>query len=170
MQLIEHVLLHGTVFATLMTIYLLAIMRGFNPRIWAFSDYPKTITDHVPPQTDRERKIAGYLVIPFFILIFGFPIISTMMLEDIYGGSLPLLDAFLNIFALVMFGTFADYVILDYLIVGTITPEWVIIPGTEHMRDKEYKEFRGYHAKGHAKAFPVLILLSLVFAALIVFL
>jgi hypothetical protein len=166
---VEHILLHGTVFAALMTLFLLAIMRGLNPRIWAFSDYPKTITDHVPPQTDRERRIGAYTALPFFVLIFGFPIISTMMLEVTYGGSLPFLDAFLNIFALTLFGTFADFVILDYLIVGTITPDWVIIPGTEHMREKEYKEFRGYHARGHVKAFPILVLLSLVFAALIVF-
>ena len=170
MQLVEHVLLHGTVFAVLMTLFLLAIMRGLSPRIWAFSDYPKTITGHVPPQTDRERKMATYTALPFFILIFGFPIFSTKMLEAAYGGSLPFLDAFLNIFSLVLFGTFADYFILDYLIVGTITPDWVIIPGTEHMRNKEYKEFRGYHARGHAKAFPILILLSLIFAALVVYL
>jgi hypothetical protein len=152
-----------------MTLYLLAVMRGLSPRIWAFSDYPKTITDNVPPQTDRERRIGAYLVVPFFILIFGFPTVSTMMLEGIYGGSLPFLDAFLNILGLVLFGTFADFVILDWLIVGTITPDWVIIPGTENMREKEYKEFRGYHARGHARAMPVLIILSLVIAALIVY-
>lgn len=169
MQLVQHILVHGFVFTVLLTLYLLAVMRGLSPRIWAFSDYPKTITDHVPPQTVHERKIAIYTSVPFFILIFGFPIISTMMLEGIYGGSLPLLDAFLNIFAMVLFGTLADFVILDYLIVGTITPDWVIIPGTEHMRDKEYKEFRGYHAWGHAKAFPILVILSLVFAAVVVY-
>jgi len=169
MQLLENVLLHGLVFAVLLTIYLLAVMRGLNPRIWAFSDYPKSITDHVPPQTPRERRIAAYTAVPFFLLILGFPIGSTIILEGLYGGSLPLLDAFLNIFGLVMFGTLADLVILDLLIVGTITPDWVIIPGTEYMRDKEYKEFRIYHAKGHARAMPVLIILSLIFAALIVF-
>ncbi|MFX1606912.1 MAG: hypothetical protein ACFFDD_13540, partial [Promethearchaeota archaeon] len=97
MQLLENVLFHGLVFAVLLTLYLLAIMRGLNPRIWAFSDYPKSITDHVPPQTPRERKIAVYTAFPFFILIFGFPIASTIVLKGIYGGSLPLLDAFLNI-------------------------------------------------------------------------
>ena len=170
MQLLEHVLVHGTVFAVLMTLYLLAVMRGLSPRVWAFSDYPKSITNNVSPQTDRERKIAAYTVVPFFILIFGFPILSTMILEGIYGVSIPLLDAFLNILGLVLFGTLADFAILDMLIVGTITPDWVIIPGTEHMRDKEYKEFRVYHAKGHAKTLPFLVVLSLIFAALIVYL
>jgi hypothetical protein len=174
MQLLEHVLLHGSIFAVLLTIFLLAIMRGLNPRIWAFSDYPKAITDHVPPQTDRERKIGAYTGIPFFILVIGFPVFSTMMLEGLYGGSLPLLDAFLNffgiVFGIVMFGNIADFVVLDLLIVGTITPDWVIIPGTEHMRNKEYKEFRLYHAKGHARALILLVILSLLFAAAVVYL
>lgn len=121
MILIENILLHGTVFAILFTLYLLAIMRGLNPRIWAFSDYPKEITDHVPPQTERERRIGAYLGIPFFILVIGFPLVSTIMLEGLYGGAIPLLDAFLNFFAILMFGNFADLVILDTIIVGTIT-------------------------------------------------
>ena len=170
MQLLENVLVHGSVFAVLLTVYLLGIMRGLNPRIWAFSDYPREITDHVPPQTARERKIGAYIAIPFFILGIGFPLVSTMMLESLYGGSIPLLDAFLNIFGIVMFGNIADFVILDWLIVGTITPDWVIIPGTEHMRDKEYKDFRLYHAKDHARALILLVILSLLFAAAVVYL
>ena len=168
-QLLENILLHGSVFAVLLTVYLLAVMRGLNPRIWAFSDYPKEITDHVPPQTDRERKIGAYLAIPFFILGLGFPLVSTLILEGLYGGTIPLMDAFLNFFGIMMFGNFADLVILDTLIVGTITPDWVIIPGTEHMRDKEYKDFRLYHAKGHVYGTILMAVLSLVFSLAVVF-
>ena len=169
MQLLDNILIHGIVFAILLTSYLLIVMRSLSPRIWAFSDYPKSITSSVPARTDRERRIAKYTAVPFFILGIGFPLVSTMMLENIYGGAMPLLDAFLNFFGIVMFGNLADFLILDWLIVGTITPEWVIIPGTEHMRDKEYKEFRGYHARGHVRALPVLAMLSLILAAAVVF-
>lgn len=169
MQLLDNILIHGIVFAIILTFYLLVVMRGLSPRIWAFSDYPKSITSSVPPQADRERRIAAYTAVPFFILGIGFPLVSTMMLENLYGGSMPLLDAFLNFFGIVMFGNLADFLILDWLIVGTITPEWVIIPGTEHMRDKEYKEFRGYHARGHVRALPMLAILSLILAAAVVF-
>ena len=152
MQLLDNILIHGIVFAILLTSYLLIVMRSLSPRIWAFSDYPKSITSSVPARTDRERRIAKYTAVPFFILGIGF-----------------LLDAFLNFFGIVMSGNLADFLILDWLIVGTITPEWVIIPGTEHMRDKEYKEFRGYHARGHVRALPVLAMLSLILAAAVVF-
>ncbi|MFW9943894.1 MAG: nitroreductase [Candidatus Sifarchaeia archaeon] len=120
-----------------------------SPRIWGFSDHPTEITDAVPPQTKRERQIVALLMVPFLLLGLGFPIVSTLVLESTYVGTIPLLDAFLNIFGIMMFGNFADLVILDWLIVGTITPDFVVIPGTEHMREKEYKDFGLFNAKGH---------------------
>jgi len=170
MQLANHLLLHGTVFGVLLTVYLLAVMKLLSPRIWAMSDYPPEITERVPPQTDSERWTASLTAIPFFILGFGFPIISTLMLESVLGGSISILDAFLNIFGIMMFGTFGDLVILDWLIVGTITPNWVIIPGTEDMRDTAYKDFRKYHGKAHIRGTIIMALLSLVIAGIIVIL
>jgi hypothetical protein len=89
------------------------------------------------------------------------------MLEVEYGGTIPLLDAFLNLFGILMFLNFADLVILDTLIIGTITPDFVIIPRTEHMRDKEYKDFRLYHAKGHVWGTVAMTILSFVIALII---
>ncbi|MBY8998870.1 MAG: hypothetical protein KGD60_14170 [Candidatus Thorarchaeota archaeon] len=97
-------------------------------------------------------------------------LIHGSIFAGLYGGTIPLLDAFLNFFGIVMFDNFADLVILDILIVGTLTPGWVMIPGTEHMRDNEYKNFRLYHTKGHARALILLVILSLLFAAAVVFL
>ncbi|MHA2385971.1 MAG: hypothetical protein ACXAEE_07155, partial [Candidatus Thorarchaeota archaeon] len=98
MQLVDHLLLHGTVFGVLLTVYLLGVMKLLSPRIWAMSDYPPEITERVPPQTDAERRTASLTFIPFLILGLGFPIISTLMLESVLGGTISLLDAFLNIF------------------------------------------------------------------------
>jgi hypothetical protein len=168
MGLLDNLLFHGSLFALLLTVYLLSVMRFLSPRIWAFSDYPPEITEHVPPQTDRERKFGALLAIPFFILGLGFPIISTLILKNTYGGLIPLLDAFLNAFGIMMFGNVADLVILDWLIVGTITPSWVIIPGTENLKDTAYKDFRVYHGKGHIWGTILMAVLSLIIAGLIV--
>ena len=142
-------------------------MVKFSPRIWAFKDYPKSITDHAPPQTKAEKRKGLILSIPFFILGLGFPIISTIILRIEYGGTVDFLSAFLNIFGIFMFMNIADLVILDWIIVGTITPKFVIIPGTEHMKDKEYKEFRISHGKGHILGTVILLLLSLLLAFII---
>ncbi|MHA2141925.1 MAG: hypothetical protein ACXADC_05675 [Candidatus Thorarchaeota archaeon] len=168
MQLVNHLLLHGTVFGVLLTVYLLAVMKFLSPRIWAMSDYPPEITERVPPQTDSERRTASLTAIPFLILGLGFPIVSTMMLEASLGGNISLVDAFLNLFGIMMFGTFGDLVILDLLIVGTITPNWVIIPGTEDMRDTAYKDFRKHHGKAHIRGTIVMAVLSLIIGGIIV--
>ncbi|MFX1602683.1 MAG: nitroreductase [Promethearchaeota archaeon] len=170
MSLVYNIIVHGTIFAVLLTLYLLAVMMKLSPRIWGFSDYPKEITDAVPPQTKRERQIGGLLFIPFLLLGLGFPVVSTLMLESTYVGTIPLLDAFLNVFGIMMFGNFADLVILDWLIVGTITPDFVVIPGTEHMREKEYKDFRVFHAKGHIWGTIGMAVISLVIAGAVVLL
>ncbi|MFQ5832272.1 MAG: hypothetical protein ACE5H4_06205 [Candidatus Thorarchaeota archaeon] len=168
MSLVYSILVHGTIFAVVLTLFLLAIMVSLSPRVWGFSDYPKEITDAVPSQTVRERRIGAIIVIPFLLLSLGFPIASTLMLETTYVDAIPLLDAFLNAFGIMMFGNFADLVILDWLVVGTITPDFVIIPGTEHMRDREYKDFRLYHAKGHVWGTFGMAVVSLVIAAFVV--
>lgn len=139
-----------------------------SPRIWAYADYPKSITDRVPPQTSREKKIGGVIMIPFFILVLGLPVLSTIMLEASYGGVIPLLDAFLNVYGILLFGNISEVLIIDLLIVGTITPSFVVIPGTEDLRDTEYKAFRPHHAKSHIRAIIAMAVVGLVLAGVIV--
>jgi hypothetical protein len=170
MPLLENLLIHGIIAAIILVLYLLPIMIKLSPRIWAFSDYPKSITDHVSPQTKHEKQIGATIFLPFIVIFLGIPIISTLMLEAEFGGTISLLDAFLNTFGIMMFLNFADLVILDTLIIGTITPDFAIIPGTEHMRDKEYKDFRLFHAKGHIGGTIGMAVLSLIIALVISYL
>ncbi|MCK5265360.1 MAG: nitroreductase [Candidatus Thorarchaeota archaeon] len=170
MALLENILFHGVIAAALMIAYLLPIMRLLSPRIWAMSDYPKEITTRVEPQTKKEQRIAILMGIPFIFLMIAFPLVSTLILETTYAGGIPIADAFLNTFGVLMFANLADLVILDLLIVGTITPSWVIIPGTEDMKDTVYKAFRKEHSKSHIRGTIFMAILSLVIAfAVVVF-
>ena len=170
MMLFSYIAVHGTIFAIIFTLYLLAVMIGFSPRVWAMSDYPPEITDHVPPQTKDEKRKATLIYIPFLIIGIGYPLAATYFLKGLYGGAILFLEAFLNAFIILLFGFLADFIILDWLIVGTITPDFVILPGTEHMREKEYKDFRYYHTKGHLKGLILIVTLALIIAAVVVFL
>jgi hypothetical protein len=168
-MLLFNILVHGSIFAFILTIYLLAVMRFASPRLWAFSDYPPAITEHVPPQTISEKRLAFLLGVPFFVIGIGIPFWFTFSLRILYGGFIPLLDTFLNVFGVIMFGNLADFLLLDLLIVGTITPQFVMIPGSEHMKDNEYKEFRLYHAKGHLKGLIPLLIISLIIAVMFIY-
>ncbi|MFW9794227.1 MAG: hypothetical protein ACFFEE_07995, partial [Candidatus Thorarchaeota archaeon] len=91
MALLESIILHGSIYAIILNLYLFIIMRTFSPRIWAYADYPKSITDGVAPQTSREKKIAGVIMIPFLLISLGLPVLSTIMLEVSAGGVITLL-------------------------------------------------------------------------------
>ena len=168
MSLVENILFHGSIVGLLILLYLLPIMRFLSPRIWGFSDYPKVIQENVEPPTKGERRIGGVIAIPFMILFIAFPLVSTMIFESQSGGTISLLDAFLNAFGVLMFANLADWLILDMLIVGTWTPDWVVIPGTESMRDTAYKDFRIEHSKSHVYGTIAMAFISLVMAWVVV--
>ncbi len=56
-------------------------MRGLSPRVWAMSDYPPEITDHVPPQTDAEKRQARIVYILFLVIGIGYPLATTYFLK-----------------------------------------------------------------------------------------
>lgn len=167
MDLFFYILIHGFIFASIITGYLLLIMIIFPARVWGMEDYPKTITEKVPPQTKEEKKKKTLLFLPFLIVGIVYPVITTLILKEEMGGEIDLLIAFLNIFGIMMFGNAADLLILDILIVGTITPRFVILPGTEDLKRTEYRAFRKYHAKGHIWGTILMAGLSLLIAFLI---
>ena len=140
-------------------------MITMSPRVWGYRDYPEIVKQKVPPQTKKEKALAAIVGLPWFIFVLGFPIVSTYMLKSNLGGEISFFKAFLNIYVLFSFATIGDLVILDWLIISKITPRFVIIPGTE-VRD--YKDF-SHHYKGHAKAAILFIPLSLIIAAIVLY-
>ncbi|MHA2295951.1 MAG: hypothetical protein ACXAEU_03560 [Candidatus Hodarchaeales archaeon] len=164
-MILTQIILHGLFYAIIGTGYLFLFMITFNPRVWGYQDYPEAIKDKIPPQTRRERALAGIVGLPWFVFIIGFPFISTYTLKTQLEGEMPFEIAFLNIFVMVFIFFISDLVILDWIIISKITPQFVIIPGTEV---EDYKDF-SHHYKAHAKASIPLILICVVFAAIVVF-
>lgn len=165
-MILSHLLTHGLLYSVIVTGYLLVLMITTSPRVWGYNDYPQAIKDKVPPQTKSERNLAAILSIPWFIFTLGFPIYSTLVLKAKLSDDISLWIAFLNLFVLFLFATIGDLVILDWLIVSKITPQFVIIPGSEK---EDYKDF-SHHFRGHARASMLIIPVFLVVAGLISFL
>ena len=162
-MVLTHLVAHGLFYAIIVTGYLFLLMVSTSPRVWGYSDYSESIKAKVPPQTKKEKRLAIIVGLPWIIFTFGFPIYSTIILKSKLGGEIPFWTAFLNVFVLVCLAVLGDLVILDWLIVSTITPEFVIIPGTEKA---DYKDF-SHHYKGHARAAVPLVLLCIIFAGIV---
>jgi len=162
-MVLTHVAAHGLLFGLAVNGYLLLMMITTSPRVWGYTDYSEAIKLKVPPQTKEERRLAMIVGLPWMIFTFGFPIFSTYMLKSKLGGEIPFWTAFLNVFVLVVLATVGDLVILDWLIVNTITPQFVIIPGTD---EADYEDF-SHHYKAHARAAVPLLLLCVIFAGVV---
>jgi len=157
-----HILTHGLIYGGVLTGYLFVMMITLSPRVWGYSDYPDRVKKKVPAQTRKEKWLGTVVGLPWFLFVLGFPVFSTFALKSRLGGEISFLTAFLNVFVMVVIGTFGDLVLLDWLLISKITPAFVIIPGSVK---EDYKDF-SHHYKGHARAAVPLLVLTLIIAGL----
>ncbi|MHA2054619.1 MAG: hypothetical protein ACW99F_13595 [Candidatus Hodarchaeales archaeon] len=162
---LSHMLIHGIIYALIGNGYLFLFMVSFSPRIWGYNDYPEVIKSKVPPQTSREKIIAGFVSLPWFLFTFLYPLFSTFLLKDNLGGDIPFFTAYLNIVILIFLFFLGDLIILDWLIISKITPSFVIIPGSDVT---DYKDFL-HHYKDHVKAILPILVLGMVFAGIVTY-
>ena len=165
-MILEHLIIHGLLYSFVVIIYLFLLMVTTSPRVWGYTDYPQVIKDKVPPQTISERRLATIVSLPWFIFTLGFPIYSTLVLKAKLSHEIPVWTAFLNLFVLFILVTIGDLVLLDWPIISKVTPQFVIIPGTEK---EDYKDF-SHHFKGHARISIIIIPIFLVIAGMISYL
>ena len=162
MQL-DYSLQQGLIYGSIFTGYVFLLMITLSPRIWGYADYPETVKRKVPPQTRRERTIAGIVSVPFFLFAIVYPAYSVLALKDRLGGAMTFSDAFVHLLAMVIFVTIGDLVILDWLIISKITPRFVVIPGSEV---EDYKDF-SHHYRGHLRATIIMIALCAAVAVIV---
>lgn len=140
---ISMLVLHGLILSVIAALFITATLR-VNPRIW-LQDHPPDIQAQVPPKTEQERKLSLALGIPFLLLLFVTPLISTLTLDSQGQGSVPFHLLALHAFGVVLIFNVFDWLILDWLFFCTITPEFLVIPGTEGTEG--YTNYR-YHFRG----------------------
>jgi hypothetical protein len=152
-------LIHGLGYGAVTTGYLLVMMLTVSPRVWGYADYPDAVKKKVPPPTRREKTLGAVIGVPWFALLLGLPILSTLMLREDLGGHISFPRAFGHVMVLILFATLGDLVLLDWFVVSRVTPRFVIIPGSDK---GDYKDM-SHHFKGHAKAaVPLAILGALI--------
>jgi len=151
--MLVHLLTHGLFYTVIVNGYLFLVMLFTSPRVWGYADYSDAIKEKVLPQTKQEKRLAILIAVPWMIFSVGFPVYSTISLKAKLGGEISFWLAFINVFVMVFLAVLGDVLFLDWLIVSKITPEFVIIPGSE---EADYKDF-SYHYKAHLRAVLPLI-------------
>jgi hypothetical protein len=161
---VARILRDGTLLALIGSFYILALMR-YNPRLFLNpGDFPKDILDAAPPKTEQEKRQALILGIPFFVGLLGGPLVSALALQREAAGTVPLVNLFLHTFGVLMIPNLVDLVVLDWLLFCTITPRFMVVPGT--MGFAGYKDYR-FHLRAHARGTALMAVLSVIVAAVV---
>ena len=160
---LDRILLHGAVLSVPASLILMGAVF-FNPR-FARQDLPQDIQDATPPLSKKEQLQALAFAIPFFALVVLVPFWSGLTLEAPAGGQAPFLVLFLHIFGVVFVFNLVDLLVLDWLIYCTITPRFVIIPGTEGFAG--YKDV-GHQVRAHVRGTALQAVLALLLAGVVV--
>lgn len=134
---IGKILLDGVILSILAS-FLLTGALLFNPRLF-LQDYPRSIQSLVPAKTSKEKRQSLVVGIPFLLLLVIIPFLSTLSLMRHSGGEATFFQLFLNAFGVVFIFNLVDLILLDWLLFCTLTPKFMIIPGTEG--SEAYKDY-----------------------------
>jgi hypothetical protein len=121
-----------------------AVLTGmlyFNPRI-ALPDYPADARNAVPPRTKKELQLGILISIPLLLVFAILPIHSVWQVKQQAGGTLSYGTAFTILFGEFFLVSMFDLLVLDLRMFCTLTPKFLVLPGTEGMAG--YKDCRSH--------------------------
>ena len=141
---------------------LILAMLWHNPRL-LLQDYPKDVRAVVPTKTPAEKRLSAYWTGLFLLLLIAFSIAAALSAKAAHPG---FLDVFLSAFGVSFLFNLVDWLILDWLIICTITPAFVVIPGTEGMAG--YKNYT-LHFRGFLIGMVISVVLGVPITALVMY-
>lgn len=142
---IERLLIDGTLMCLIMGIIIIGSLY-YNPRLW-LQDYPAEIRAKVPPLTPREKRERLMVALPILLMFIGIPLYSTIQLKLMQGSALGFWTAYLNTALILNLVNLFDALIIDWLFLTVMKPQFVILPGTEGMEHLLYDlkmQFRNF--------------------------
>ncbi len=162
---VGRILLDGGALAVVTMVFLVGVLR-YNPRLFLNKgDVPADILEAVPPKTPKEKRLAALLGVPFILLAFVLPLLSTIAFDARSGSEASFGVLFAHALGVLSVPFFADLFILDWLLFCTITPSWAVIEGTEGFAG--YKDY-GFHLRAHTRGAVWMFVFALLIAGLAV--
>jgi hypothetical protein len=161
---ITRLVVDGAILSVLASLFIVVTLR-LNPRIW-LQDYPQDVQAQVPPKTPQEKRLSLLLGVPFLLLLAAVPLVSCLNLENQAQEPVSFWTLFVNAFGVVFIFNLVDWLLLDWLMFCTITPSFVVIPGTAGMAG--YKDYF-FHLRGFLIGSVLSTTSGLVIAALVKF-
>jgi hypothetical protein len=140
---VSHAAIYGAILGGVVFPLVLGV-SWLNPEIM-LNDYPRDIRVKHGPMSARSKRQRVPVALLFIALLLGIVVVSFQRLYRVAGGDISFLQAVVHLF--VMFSVFnlLDWLVLDWFIVVTLCPRFIILPGTEGLAG--YKDY-GFHFRG----------------------
>lgn len=161
--LLAHSLFYGAILSGLMTTIILGTL-AWRPMMWV-NDAPPDVraaAGEMSAADRRAKRLGGVLTLVVLFGVFGAALAS---LARQSGGALAFVDAAVSTYLIFMVFNLVDLLLIDWLLVVTLRPRFVMIPGTEHLAG--YGDY-GYHFRAFLKGSLGGLILSLLIAAVAV--
>lgn len=134
----KRIIVDGSILSGLMGTVVIASMF-YHAEIF-HDDYPPDIQEKAGPMSQRAKRQRRIVALTLFLLLFGVPSYSNLKLKRRHQGKLTFLAAWLNAYAVSAVFKLFDLLVIDYLIVIGLQPEFVVLPGTAHEMRNEIVE------------------------------
>lgn len=155
-SLLQHGLLWGLIFSLVFCAATLLIGR-INVAMLV-NEYPPDIRARFGPMSPATRKQAQQISLPLLLALGG---VIVWALADLrrQTGELTFSDTLLATTALFQTWNLLDLLLLDWFLLLTLRPRFMILPGTEGLAG--YRDY-GFHGRKFLKGIPLTLFLSLV--------
>ena len=152
-------LVEGLVWSALWAVFVLLLIVFFP---WLIEhDYPPDVRAcaHIPPPAPAQKHRGIAVTVVCCIILIG----TLAAAGLVHYGAAPVSFGvlFLHLWIICFMWNVVDLLILDWLVVCTVTPKWMVLPGTQHC--KGYRDYR-FHFTGFLHGCVYMTLFGLLFA------
>lgn len=155
--LLTHALLWGLGLSAYLTAAFLGLLR-LNPEMW-LGDYPPEIQKRFGPMSEKANKQRFLLGVPVLAVALAIVVLGTIDFVRAAPSAAGFFEVGLHTFVFLMVFNVVDLVLIDWLIVVWMRPEWVVLPGTEGMEG--YGDY-GFHFRAFTKGTVGIAVIALV--------
>jgi hypothetical protein len=139
------------------------VLVRINPEIM-LGDYPPDIQAKYGPMSERSKRQRIPVAILFLVVMFAIVAASFAPILGAVDRPRLFLASFTNLFVVFSVFNILDWLVLDWLIVVTLRPRFLVLPGTDGMAG--YGDY-AFHFRGFLIGIAITLVASVLLSGLV---
>lgn len=144
-EVLVNALVFGVILSVVLSVLVLGSLR-LDATMWAPS-YPADIQKRFGQMSPQARRKRVALVLIVYASLVTLLWLAIRRLSELSGGSWSFVQIYMTAWIVLMVFNLVDWLFLDWFVLMTLKPRWIILPGTD-------ASMAGYHDYGrHFRGF-----------------